>query len=637
MITVIVVVELLSGILNNERQWDFIELEHQEQAKEIQAQYLVFFQEFGVPTSKMLSSLIQENGMIEQIQIFSHRDDRPIVSTDTWSLKLNYDQVLKRKSSFFSLPESLPDREGIRGSFFYDKREYSVFVIYRSHNNSSWWEYLLANLLQSLFFILFLGFALFSSILFFINRPIQDLTDVAELLAKGQLTQRFSDHATEGDFGHFSKFFNTFVEELIESVAKIVLCSKDLTKADEKLAVSSMQMVFKLEDVKEEVTGITSSSEEITQSVNSMAEFAHQTSSNIASITFGAGELDRTISIIASNAEEASMKLSGVGRGITTISKDIQGMTPNIEKLSCALKEVASHTQEAIETASEATQNSQEGLNAMKELGSAVTEISLIVQLIGSIASQTNMLALNATIEAASAGETGKGFSIVAAEVKELAEQTTNANDQISKHIFQIQHHMAEAFNYTEVVGKVINHITQINQEIESSVVGQSKAALAITRSIDHVVMSTTSSSVDLQDADRELKMITKSVSESSKLSTDSLIHVGEVSERIRDIAIVSDSVANSIQKVDDSMHHIQEGIHHLYSEVVATEESAINFSTMAESLKDAVSFYDLGEEDDLEGEDMSDFSGEDGGKTKLSREEMMEEEEGLEFSGALS
>jgi methyl-accepting chemotaxis protein len=116
------------------------------------------------------------------------------------------------------------------------------------------------------------------------------------------------------------------------------------------------------------------------------------------------------------------------------------------------------------------------------KLSRAAQQIGEVVKLITAIAGRTNLLALNATIEAASAGEAGRGFAIVAVEVKSLASQTAKATEEISSHILEIQDATQQSVAAIKEIGDTIRQISRIASEIANAVEQQSSATQGLRR-----------------------------------------------------------------------------------------------------------------------------------------------------------
>jgi methyl-accepting chemotaxis protein len=122
----------------------------------------------------------------------------------------------------------------------------------------------------------------------------------------------------------------------------------------------------------------------------------------------------------------------------------------------------------------------QQTSNTIAQLGRSSEEIGNVVEVIKSIAEQTNLLALNATIEAARAGESGKGFAVVANEVKELADQTSRATEEIAERIATIQSDTASAVEANSRISETIDRISGISQRIAAAVEEQSVVTATI-------------------------------------------------------------------------------------------------------------------------------------------------------------
>ena len=139
----------------------------------------------------------------------------------------------------------------------------------------------------------------------------------------------------------------------------------------------------------------------------------------------------------------------------------------------------------------------------VSELSKAVGRIGDVVELINTIAEQTNLLALNATIEAARAGEAGRGFAVVASEVKALAEQTSKATGEIGQQISGIQAATQESVNAIKAISGTIEKLSEISSSIAAAVEEQGAATQEISRNVQQAAEGTRQVSSNITDVQR--------------------------------------------------------------------------------------------------------------------------------------
>jgi len=192
--------------------------------------------------------------------------------------------------------------------------------------------------------------------------------------------------------------------------------------------------------------------------------------SQIESIDTAANALRSDGVELAGQADATRTELADIARGSSETGETMSHLTSSIDDMSGAINEISVNSSEVTRVAQEAVELATQTNDTVSRLGLSSAEIGEVVEVITSIAEQTNLLALNATIEAARAGEAGKGFAVVANEVKELANQTSLATEEISARIGAIQSDTADSVTAIDQITGVISRISDLQNSVSAAV-----------------------------------------------------------------------------------------------------------------------------------------------------------------------
>jgi methyl-accepting chemotaxis protein len=207
-------------------------------------------------------------------------------------------------------------------------------------------------------------------------------------------------------------------------------------------------------------------------------------SGHAASVSDASTDLSATASQIAATAEQTSAQAELVADSARQVSDNVQVVSMASDEMSASIGEISSTAGEAASVVGEAVTAAASTRQAVARLGTSSTEIGDVLALITSIAEQTNLLALNATIEAARAGDAGKGFAVVASEVKDLAQETARATDDIAARVQIIQSDTAHAVAAIEEIAVIIGRISDYQNVIATSVEEQAVTTNEMGRNV---------------------------------------------------------------------------------------------------------------------------------------------------------
>ena len=296
-----------------------------------------------------------------------------------------------------------------------------------------------------------------------ILRRIGRLQRSMQLLSDGDLETEIYRSSQHDEIAAMANSLQIFRESMIEARALGADQDKDrIAKAERATRMEARIVEFET-TVRGALDGLQSSANSMQATAQSMSATADQSSA--------------LVSAVASAAEETSVNVQTVSSGT--------------EQLSSSISEIGRQVVASAQIARKAVDEAGATDATMQGLAENAGRISVVVDLIQTIASQTNLLALNATIEAARAGEAGRGFAVVASEVKSLANQTAKATDEIRSQIANMQQVTTSAVGAIRNISNTISQINEVTTAIAAAVEQQGAATREIARNIQHAAGGT--------------------------------------------------------------------------------------------------------------------------------------------------
>ncbi len=343
--------------------------------------------------------------------------------------------------------------------------------------------------------------------------PVKGMTETMNRLAAGDHGIAVPALENRDEIGDMGRAVQVFKENAIRVTAMTgeQEAAKAKAAAEQRRAMNAMADAFE-GSVKGIVQTVSSAATEMQATAGSMSSTAERTARQATTVAAAAEQASANVQTVAAAAEELTSSIGEIGRQVSESSR--------ISQMAVG---------EAVRT------------NEMVQgLAAAVGKISDVVALINDIASQTNLLALNATIEAARAGEAGKGFAVVASEVKNLANQTARATDEIGGQIAAVQSATAESVGAIRGIGGTISKINEIASAIAAAVEEQGAATQEIARNIQQAATGT-------QQVTSNIEGVTQAAADTGAAAEQVLDSAGQLSQQA---ALLSTEVDGFVTRI---------------------------------------------------------------------------------------
>ena len=308
-----------------------------------------------------------------------------------------------------------------------------------------------------------------------VSRGIASIVTPMKALGEGDLSANVPHQGEKTEIGTMADTLQVFKEALIAKKAADEAAAAD---ADAKIARG------------QRVDSITRDFEKLIGEL-------------VGSLSSSSTELEAAANTLTSTAEITGKTSGEAAAASQEVSSNVQSVAVATEEITSSVGEIGRQVQESSRIASEAVRQAQKTDTSITELSQAAARIGDVVKLITAVAEQTNLLALNATIEAARAGEAGRGFAVVASEVKALSSQTAKATDEISAQVAGMQTATQESVSTIKEIGKTITLISEISSTIAAAVEEQGAATQEIARNVQQAASLSGEVATSITDVSR--------------------------------------------------------------------------------------------------------------------------------------
>jgi methyl-accepting chemotaxis protein len=451
-----------------------------------------------------------------------------------------------------------------------------------------------------------------------ITTPLEKIKNAAIGIAEGDLNQQV-DNRSKDEVGQMATAFQYMIIYLQDmagvanTIAKNDLTASIKPKSDrDVLANAFVAMINSLRkavsEINDSAANLSAASEQLAGAANQAGQATNQISITVQQVAKGTADQATSVNLTASAVDQMGKAIDGVAKGAQEQSKAIARASEVTAQINTAIQQVAGNAAavtrdsaaatDAARSGTKTVEQTLQGMQSIKnkvgasaekvaEMGRRSEEIGAIVETIEDIASQTNLLALNAAIEAARAGEHGKGFAVVADEVRKLAERSSQATKEIGGLIRGIQKTVSEAVTAMEEGSREVELGVESAKKSGSALSDILTAAEAVNIQATQAGEAAGQMNASAEELVSAVDSVSAVVEENTAATEEMAANSSEVTRSIESIASVSEENSASIEEVSASAEEMS-------AQVEEVTASAQSLAEMAKTLQEVVSRFKL-------------------------------------------
>ncbi|HEX7708475.1 MAG TPA: methyl-accepting chemotaxis protein [Thermoanaerobaculia bacterium] len=414
-----------------------------------------------------------------------------------------------------------------------------------------------------------------------IVRPILALVNTARQIAKGDLTQR-AEVGSADEIGSLATAFNLMAENLERTVKSLAQAQSKLKSVVEVVDSRSRTVIARVDEQRsvideayDSIDQLNSGVRKITDNVEALSASSEETSSSMLEMVASMEEVSRhtdtlwgSVEDTASATNQMVSSISEVDQNVIYLSSFVTDTSSSMVEMSASIAEVEGNAARSYDLALAVADAAESGMKAVREtiegmeqirqsvveanavvsrLGDRSVAIGKILNVIDDVAEQTNLLALNAAILAAQAGEYGKGFSVVAAEIRELSERTASSTRDISNLIRAVQTEVENALRATSAGSSLVENGVELTHQ----------AGKALNRILDSA-SNASSMGKEIANATREQAVGSETVTR----AVDRLQSmVGQITSATRQQAQGSDHILRAVESMREVTRYVRQAM----------------------------------------------------------------------------